>query len=96
MIRLLILSRKILLISLCLPAFANIGSITEHRGAGQLTREAGGTLTTGLELGIQSYDDIRTANGRLAITYDDDTTLSNIFCQGFVHFYFIMSKCNKY
>ena len=75
MIRLLILSRKILLISLCLPAFANIGSITEHRGAGQLTREAGGTLTTGLELGIQSYDDIRTANGRLAITFDDDTNL---------------------
>ena len=75
MMQLLTLSKKILLISLCLPVFANIGSITEHRGSGQLIREAGDTFTTGVELGIQSFDDIRTADGRLAITFDDDTNL---------------------
>jgi hypothetical protein len=73
--RLLTLSKKILLISICVPAYANIGSITEHSGSGQVTREAGSTYTTGVELGIQSYDDIRTANGRLAITFEDDTNL---------------------
>jgi len=75
MMRLLTLSKKILLISLCLPAYADIGSITEHRGNGQLTRQAGDTFTTGEDLDIQSYDDIRTANGRLAITFEDDTNL---------------------
>ena len=74
MTQLLQLCKKILLISLCLPVLANIGNITEHKGNGQLIRQAG-TFNTNLAFGIESFDDIRTANGRLAITFDDDTSL---------------------
>ena len=75
MTQLLQLCKKILLTSLCVPVLANIGNITEHKGSGQLIRQAGETFNTNLALGIESFDDIRTANGRLAITFDDDTSL---------------------
>ena len=75
MTQLLQLCKKILLTSLCVPVLANIGNITEHKGSGQLIRQAGEKLNTNLALGIESFDDIRTANGRLAITFDDDTSL---------------------
>ncbi|MEE3228798.1 MAG: FecR family protein, partial [Chloroflexota bacterium] len=74
MTQLLQLYKKILLTSLCVPVLANIGNITEHKGSGQLIRQAG-TFNTNLAFGIESFDDIRTANGRLAITFDDDTSL---------------------
>ena len=75
MTQLLQLCKKILLTSLCVPVLANIGNITEHKGSGQLIRQAGEKFNTNLALGIESFDDIRTANGRLAITFDDDTSL---------------------
>ena len=72
------LLKKILAISVCLPlcTYADIGSITEHKGSGQLIREAGDVVTTDLDVGILSYDDVSTANGRLKITFDDTTNLS--------------------
>ena len=72
------LLKKILAISLCLPlfAYAEIGSIIEQKGTGQVIREAGDELVAALEVGIESYDDVRTANGRLKIEFEDTTNLS--------------------
>ena len=73
------LHKKILAISLCLPLWVHaddIGSITEHKGSGELTREAGDKFNTALDIGIESYDDVRTNNGRLKIQFVDETNLS--------------------
>jgi len=53
------------------PLAADIGSITELRGQGAVIRDD--TLPATLEQDIQQMDDVRTANGRLGITFIDDS-----------------------
>jgi hypothetical protein len=65
-----------LLIFLPLVAQAQVGSITELRGNGEIIRQdTTDSLTAELELGIASFDDVRTGNGRLAISFLDDSIL---------------------
>lgn len=75
---LLTLSKKILATSLLLASsliFANdIGDITEHKGSGGITRE-GDSFLTALGLGVEQLDKVETANGRLKMTFVDDTVL---------------------
>ena len=67
---------KWLLIFLSLAANAEVGLITELRGNGEVVRQdTTASLTAELELGIASYDDVRTGNGRLAISFLDDSIL---------------------
>ena len=56
-------------------AIADIGKITTHEGSGEVIRKDGGRLVASLSLDIHSYDDIRTGNGRIEITFDDDSTV---------------------
>jgi len=67
---------KWLLIFLSLAANAEVGFITELRGVGEVVRQdTTASLTAELKLGIASYDDVRTGNGRLAISFLDDSIL---------------------
>jgi hypothetical protein len=67
---------KWLLTFLPLVAQAQVGSITELRGIGEVVRQdTTDSLTAELELGIASFDDVRTGNGRLAISFLDDSIL---------------------
>ena len=50
---------------------ADIGSITEVKGAGQVVRDD--TFPAALQFGIESYDNVKTANGRVGITFLDDS-----------------------
>jgi len=50
---------------------ADIGSITELKGAGQVVRED--VFQAALQFGIESYDNVKTANGRVGITFLDDS-----------------------
>ena len=64
------------MIFLPLVAQAQVGSITELRGNGEIIRQdTTDSLTAELELGIASFDDVRTGNGRLAISFLDDSIL---------------------
>lgn len=56
-------------------AYADIGRITTHEGSGEVIRKDGGRLVASLSLVIHSYDDVRTGNGRIEITFDDDSTV---------------------
>jgi len=68
---------KWLLIFLPLAAQAQVGEITELRGIGEVVRkDTTDSLTAELELGISSYDDVRTGNGRMAIEFLDSSVLS--------------------
>ena len=74
--RLLRLIRLVLvLLSLNGVALADIGKITTHEGSGEVIRKDGGRLVASLSLNIHSYDDVRTGNGRIEITFDDDSTV---------------------
>ena len=53
------------------PLLADIGEITELRGNGAVIRDD--TVPAFLEQDIQQMDDVRTANGRLGITFIDDS-----------------------
>jgi len=53
------------------PLLADIGEITELRGQGAVIRDD--TFPATLEQDIQQMDDVRTANGRLGITFIDDS-----------------------
>tara|TARA_R110000787_G_scaffold1203_7_gene4326 strand:- start:344 stop:1429 length:1086 start_codon:yes stop_codon:yes gene_type:complete len=65
-----------LLIFLPLAAQSQVGEITELRGIGEVVRQdTTDSLEAQLELGISSYDDVRTGNGRLAISFLDDSIL---------------------
>jgi hypothetical protein len=69
--------RKWLLIFLPIAANAQIGSISELRGIGEILREdSEDSLVAELELSIASMDNVRTGNGRLSITFLDDSTVS--------------------
>ena len=53
------------------PLLADIGEITELRGDGAIIRDD--TIPAELKSDIQQMDDVRTANGRLGITFIDDS-----------------------
>jgi hypothetical protein len=56
--------------------YADIGSISELRGNGEILREnEGDKLLAELSLGILSNDDVRTGDGRMAIQFLDDSVL---------------------
>ena len=61
------------LITLHLQA-ADIGSISELKGDAQIKR-SGESLTAELKLGVESYDDVRTANSRVGLTFIDDSVV---------------------
>src|SRR6056300_386018 len=56
---------------------ANIGNITELNGTGRVVREVpkdlDETFQASLDLDINSYDNVQTSNGRLGITFLDDS-----------------------
>lgn len=55
-----------------LPLAANsIGDITELNGVGKVIRDD--TYSAVVDFDIESYDDVRTSNGRLAITFEDES-----------------------
>ena len=56
--------------------YAEIGEISELRGNGEVLRSTGGDkLLAELALGIFSNDDVRTGDGRMALTFLDDSVL---------------------
>ena len=56
--------------------YADIGSISELRGNGEVLRSTeGDKLLAELSLGILSNDDVRTGDGRMAIQFLDDSVL---------------------
>jgi hypothetical protein len=56
--------------------YGEIGEISELRGNGEVLRSQGGDkLLAELALGILSNDDVRTGNGRMALTFVDDSIL---------------------
>jgi len=73
-----ILNKKILATSLLLVSSIvfgdNIGDITEHKGSGGITRQ-GDSFQTTLGLGVEMLDHVVTANGRIKMTFLDDTIL---------------------
>lgn len=59
---------------LVLPLLANgIGSVTELNGQHAEIRRTGEQLPVSVNIGVNSYDDVRTANTRLGITFSDDS-----------------------
>jgi len=67
---------KWLLVLFPLAVNAQVGEITELRGIGEVVRQdTTDSLTAELDLDIASYDDVRTGNGRLAISFLDDSVL---------------------
>ena len=73
-----ILNKKILATSFLLTSnlvFAiDVGDITEHSGSAGITRQ-GDSFQTTLGLGVEMLDNIVTANGRIKMTFVDDTVL---------------------
>ena len=71
--------------------YAEIGEISELRGNGEVLRNTGGDkLLAELALGIFSNDDVRTGNGRMALTFLDDSVLkltehSNIIVDEYIY-----------
>ena len=61
------------LITLPLSA-VDIGSISELKGEASVNR-SGESLTAALDLGVESYDDVRTANSRVGLTFIDDSVV---------------------
>ena len=53
------------------PLLADIGSITELEGSGRVVRDDAYNAT--LAFDIDSYDNVQTSNGRLGITFLDDS-----------------------
>ena len=73
-----ILNKKILATSLLLvSSFVladNVGDITEHSGSAGITRQ-GDSFQSTLGLGVEMLDHVVTANGRIKMTFLDDTVL---------------------
>ena len=67
---------KWLLILLPAFVFADIGSISEIKGNGEILRkDQPDKLLAELALNIFSNDDVRTGNGRIAIQFIDDSVI---------------------
>lgn len=63
----------ILLFLITTIANAEIGKVSEHKGSGAIKRTTGDKVETSTNLGIESYDEVSTGNGRTGITFVDDT-----------------------
>ena len=60
-----------------LVANAQVGAISELNGIGEILRQGeDDSLEAQLQLGIASMDNIRTGNGRLSVTFLDDSVVS--------------------
>ena len=57
-----------------LPVNANIGSVTDVFGTAAVFRETQENVAI-LDFGIESYDDVRTAAGRIELKFLDDSVL---------------------
>jgi FecR protein len=62
----------LLLLSLSINCFAGIGTITEERGSGEITRGKA-KISAKKDGGIESMDTVETVNGVVGITFQDDT-----------------------
>lgn len=60
------------LLLLSTDAWAGIGKVTENKGNAEIVRKKD-TLNVGVNTGIESFDNIRTGNGVVGITFEDDT-----------------------
>ena len=71
-------SHLTLLVLILLPllsnidCYAGIGKITEEKGSSEIVRNKS-KINTSLNAGIESMDNIQTANGVVGITFEDDT-----------------------
>ena len=67
----------LLILILFIPkAYSEIGEISELRGNGEVLRaDQTDRLLARDSLGILSYDDVRTGNGRLGITFLDSSVI---------------------
>jgi hypothetical protein len=66
----------ICLVFFCNSAYSQIGRISELRGNGEILRQnEQGSLPAEAELGILSYDDVRTGNGRIGIEFLDSSVI---------------------
>ena len=67
----------LLILLLVVPnAYSEIGEISELRGNGEILRkDQAGSLIAKTSLDILSYDDVRTGNGRIGITFLDDSVI---------------------
>lgn len=64
----------LLLLISATPALANIGTINQQRGNGEVVRRAA-TVSARPQLPIQKMDRVQTGNGRLEIKFVDQTTV---------------------
>ena len=55
------------------PLHADIGSITELEGSGRVVRDE--TYKAALEFDINSFDNVQTSNGRMGITFLDESQI---------------------
>jgi len=67
---------------------ANIGSVTEFKGTGRIVRDK--PYDAALSFGIESYDNVETTNGRIGITFLNDTKVrltehSQLFIDEFIY-----------
>lgn len=54
-------------------SLASIGDVIEQKGNSMIERQGGEELTVDKGTGVESYDTVKTANGRTAIEFVDDT-----------------------
>ncbi len=52
---------------------ASIGDVIEQKGNSMIERQGGEELAVDQGTGVESYDTVKTANGRTAIQFVDDT-----------------------
>ena len=62
----------LLLLSFSINCFASIGKITEEKGSSEIVRNKS-KLDAKLNVGIESMDNVQTANGIVGITFEDET-----------------------
>ncbi len=73
--KILLISSVFLLGNVLAQDVNSVGSITEHKGSGGITRQAGEQLPTGLNVGLQPMDFIETVNGRLKAEFVEGSLL---------------------